>query len=100
MTQPKNNVIIALKGLTSRGGLDPETLIQVLSVLDPVIEEWRSDVIITLERMVKEWEENMGEDDNSFYTLGIRRAIDVISGENAHSKLPILETPEYLPNEE
>jgi hypothetical protein len=100
MTQPKDNIIVALKGLTSRGGLDPETLIHVLACLDPVIEEWRSDVIVEMERLIKDWETNMGDDDKTFYSLGLRRAIDIVTGKDAFSKLPILETPEYLPNEE
>jgi len=32
----------------------------------------------TLQEMVKEWEAGMGEDDKSLYSLGLRRAIDII----------------------
>jgi hypothetical protein len=44
--------------------------------------------------MVREWEETMGDEDKSFYSLGLRRAIDVLNGKSALSQLPVLETPE------
>lgn len=35
-------------------------------------------VVETLHEMVKEWEAGMGEHDKSLYSLGLRRAIDII----------------------
>jgi len=51
------------------------------------------DKVKKLEQMVKDWEASMGEDDKTFYTLGIRRAIDVLVDNDPDilKQLPILE---------
>jgi len=51
------------------------------------------DKVGKLEQMVKDWEASMGEEDKTFYTLGIRRAIDVLVDNDPDilKQLPILE---------
>lgn len=73
--------------------LTPEAF-QKISALDKQIDdEFILSKVKELEQMVKDWEATMGEDDKTFYTLGIRRAIDVIVGNDPDllKQLPILE---------
>lgn len=47
--------------------------------LEIAVEEWQEDVITFLEDMVRNWEE-IEPESGSLYSLGLRRAIDVING--------------------
>lgn len=83
-----------LRVLVHSGEITPDTLMRVSRIVDDRVEEWRSGIIEQLREMVKEWEESMGDDDQTFYSLGIRRAIDLLNGRPAISELPILEKPD------
>lgn len=83
-----------LRVLVHSGEITPDTLLRVSRIVDDRVEEWRSGIIEQLREMVKEWEESMGDDDQTFYSLGIRRAIDLLNGRPAVSELPILEKPD------
>ena len=48
----------------------------------PTLEEWKTYVESKLIDIIKVWESKMGEDDKSMYTLGVRRALDVVLGED------------------
>ena len=48
----------------------------------PTLEEWKTHVEGKLIDIIKVWESKMGDNDNTFYTLGIRRALDVVRGED------------------
>ena len=63
-----------------------------------IVEETIGEVVESLEDTVKRWEELNLEDDKSLYTLGIRRSVDVVTGESFLSQLPVLEA-EDTPNE-
>jgi hypothetical protein len=48
----------------------------------PTLDEWKTHVESKLIDIIKVWESKMGEDDKSMYTLGVRRALDVVLGED------------------
>ncbi len=83
-----------LRVLVHAGEITPDTLMKISRIVESRVEEWRVGIINDLNLMVREWEETMGDDDQSFYTLGIRRAIDKLNGKPATSELPILEKPD------
>jgi hypothetical protein len=90
----KEEIGADLRTLVSSGEMTPDTLMKVSRIVELHVENWRSGCITQLESMVREWEETMGDEDKSFYSLGLRRAIDVLNGKSALSQLPVLETPE------
>jgi hypothetical protein len=59
--------------------------------VERIVQQTINDVVGSLEEMVTQWENLELENDNSFYTLGIRRSIDVVTGENYLDQLPVLE---------
>ena len=100
MTQPIESINSKLRQLVSERAITPESMLRVSQSVQEGISEWTESVTAQITSMISEWESSMGEDDKTFYSLGLRRAIDVISGNTAYSQLPILETEEYLPSEE
>lgn len=67
--------------------------------VERIVQQTVDDVVGSLEEMVNQWENLELENDNSFYTLGIRRSIDVVTGENYLDQLPVLEN-ENTPDEQ
>ena len=51
-------------------------------VISGVISEWIDDVEEEIQYLIKDWEVKM-EDDKSLYSLGLRRALDVVKGESS-----------------
>lgn len=100
MTQPMESINSKLRQLVSESILTPESMLKVSQSAQEGISEWTESVTAQITSMISEWESAMGENDKTFYSLGLRRAIDIISGQTAYSQLPILETEEYLPSEE
>jgi hypothetical protein len=45
----------------------------------PLAIRQKKEITETLEKMVKDWEEGLGPDDKSLYSLGLRRALDIIN---------------------
>jgi hypothetical protein len=80
-----------LRQLVQDGAMTPETFVLITNLVEANFDNWIESKIEQLKTMVTDWEANMGEDDKSFYSLGIRRAVDVISDMTAYSQLPILE---------
>lgn len=50
-------------------------------VIDTIITDWLEGVDNSLTAIIKDWEARV-EDDKSLFSLGVRRAQDVIRGEN------------------
>jgi hypothetical protein len=80
--------------------ITPEAYQKIIQKVEGLSNDAILDKVGKLEQMVKDWEASMGEDDKSFYTLGIRRAIDVIVDNDPDllKQLPILERDD-TPNE-
>lgn len=83
-----------LMALASTKEVTPEQFQKIFLIVSETVEEWKLEKIAELENMVREWESSMGADDKTFYSLGIRRAIDVVRGESAFQQLPVLEKPD------
>ena len=99
MTQPIESINSKLRQLVSERAITPESMLKVSQSVQEGISEWNESVTAQITSMITDWESSMGEDDKTFYSLGLRRAMDIISGSTAYSQLPILETKEYLPSD-
>ena len=49
-------------------------------LIDSAVNDWYSDIDQQLTNLIKDWESRM-DDDKTLYTLGIRRAQDIVRGE-------------------
>ena len=94
MSEPLDSILSDIRQLANTGQVTPEGFPKLVKAVTEVVDEWKQSKLDKLQQMVDEWEATMGEDDKAFYTLGLRRAMDVISDEPALDQLPILETPE------
>lgn len=47
------------------------------------LDEYNDQVVTFLREMISEWETKIGEDDKTLYSLGLRRAIDALTGESS-----------------
>lgn len=45
------------------------------------ISRWQDTIVNRLQTMIKEWDSTI-TDDKSLYTLGLRRAVDIVQGNN------------------
>lgn len=92
MKKLEDKIKSELNILTKSGLLTPEQFLQVVKVFETAVREWNEEVAGTLKQMAMDWELTMGDTDESFYSLGLRRAQDVITGSPALEQLPVLET--------
>lgn len=90
----RSTIVSYLEGMMMDGTIKPEAVPSLTRFLDEILDGVNDGVVNALIAKVKDWEDTMGEDDKSLYTLGIRQAIDVIRGDKpAHAK-------EYKPLDE
>jgi hypothetical protein len=61
------------------GDIFPEDV--MILVAYETISRWQDTIVSRLRTMVDEWDKTI-EDDKSLYTLGLRRAIDIVEGNN------------------
>jgi hypothetical protein len=89
----KQALTTMLWDMTISSEITPEAYQKIIQKVEGLSNDAILDKVKKLEQMVKDWEESMGDDDKSFYTLGIRRAIDVIVDNDPDilKQLPILE---------
>ena len=102
MKRPVEDVRKSLNIMTRMGELTPEQMLKVMQVVESDVSGWLDEKIENLRSLITDWESAMGDTDESFYSLGIRRAIDVVSEQSAMDRLPILEqedTPTEFPEE-
>lgn len=67
-----------ITGLIMDGSIQPDKAPELISYLIEVINEREDYLVARLAELVSTWEDSMGDEDKTLYTLGIRRAIDVI----------------------
>jgi GR25 family glycosyltransferase involved in LPS biosynthesis len=89
----RSNLITELSAMTVNLEISPEAFQKIKQMVEAESQDVVLDKVKKLEQMVKDWEASMGEDDKTFYTLGIRRAIDVLVDNDPDilKQLPILE---------
>lgn len=51
-------------------------------MVDQVVSRWLGEVESEIQTLIKDWEAKM-EEDNTLYSLGLRRALDVVKGESS-----------------
>lgn len=49
-------------------------------LVDTIVSEWSGEIEKEIVVLIAEWEAKI-EDDNTLYTLGARRALDIVRGE-------------------
>lgn len=87
-------IVSHLEALMMDGSIKPEAVPSLIRFLDDMANENQEELIKTLVGKIKDWEDTMGEDDKSLYTLGIRQAVDILRGDSpTHAK-------EYKPLDE
>lgn len=69
----------SLMHLQAEGYLSNEAATRVVHLFIENLDDYCRKVVEVLADKVSVWESGMGEDDKSLYSLGLRRAIDVIT---------------------
>ena len=57
----------------------PVPFAMVERLLEQVLTDWHDDIDGRLTELIKDWESRM-DDDKTLYTLGVRRAQDIVRG--------------------
>jgi len=52
---------------------------KIVIIVDGIMTEWTDSIEKKLTEMIRTWEDRMPED-STLYTLGVRRALDVVKG--------------------
>jgi hypothetical protein len=91
MKEIQDEIRRTLLAYVNQGKLHEQVFLSLSADINQVVETEFGDKIEKLKEMIKNWEATMGEQDNSFYSLGLRRAIDVITDNDVLNQLPILE---------
>jgi len=55
-------------------------------------QSWKNGLLAKIKAMIQDWEDAMGDNDKTYYSLALRRVYDMIDGRSAFDQLPILET--------
>jgi len=88
------NITEQLQQFVQRGQMTPEAFLAVSQVVEANTNNWIDSKVQKLEEMIREWEVSMDDSDKTLYSLGLRRAVDVVREQTAYSQLPILEKPD------
>jgi hypothetical protein len=94
MKKAKEAIERDLTMLIQTGIVSPEAVVAIKKLVDLNLNDWENQVTSDITKKIQEWESSMGPNDPSFYSLGLRRSIDVIKGENLFEQLPVLEKPD------
>lgn len=69
-----------LKSITELASLGETEPVEYYPLIVSAFDDWRKEKTDALKQLLMEWELEVPDDD-SLYTLGIRRAIDIINDE-------------------
>lgn len=98
-----NRIVYQLSQMVADHELNSKLAVRVEETFMQEFDNWLADKVEQLEQLVREWESAFPDGDSGMYSLGIRRAIDVVTGRSALDQLPILETedtPDEPPSEQ
>jgi hypothetical protein len=95
-------IVSHLEALMRDGSIKPEVVPSLIRFIDDATSENNEKLIKTLVQKIQNWEDTMGEDDKSLYTLGIRQAVDILRGDSpTHAKeYKPLDEEDFRPKEE
>ena len=54
---------------------------KIVVIVDEIMNEYTNSIEMKLTEMIRTWEDRMPED-STLYTLGVRRALDVVKGKD------------------
>lgn len=78
--ETRSTIVTYLEGMMMAGSIKPEAVPALTRFLDEVLDGVNDEAVRALTEKIKDWEDTMGDDDKSLYTLGIRQAVDVLRG--------------------
>lgn len=58
------------------------TVEQIAEAVTTPVDSFVKSIENQLTELIKDWEEKMSDDDKTLYSLGLRRALDVVRGES------------------
>jgi hypothetical protein len=74
--------------------LNEQVMLELDVALKQIIDNWMESKTDKLQEMIKTWEDSIGSEDGSLYSLGLRRAVDIITDTDVFAQLPVLEKPD------
>lgn len=75
----KDKLISTMKALAPEEEW-PLKFAMIERLVETVVNDWAGDIEREIVMLIAEWEAKI-EDDNTLYTLGARRALDILRGE-------------------
>lgn len=94
----KNHITVSIAQMVQADKLPASIGYVVEQYVLESIDEWLHDTNEQLNTLITEWERTFPDGEQGLYSLGIRRAMDVVFDRSAFDDLPILET-EATPDE-
>lgn len=70
----------SLMPLISGKEITVEMAMAIVPMVAELLERYEDEITDAIELRYREWEDKMGEDDTTLYTLGLRHASDIIQG--------------------
>lgn len=92
MTKPNDSIIDQFQSLTQMGRITPETYASIVPIVNYEVDAWTKEKIDSIQALIADWETKMGETDKTLYTLGLRRALDILRDEEFDPSERVLET--------
>lgn len=86
-----DSIKVHLQNLIIDQRLEPEALPLIVPRLEELVVARDEAIVEAMAELIRDWEDAMGDDDKSLYTLGIRRAVDIIRNQ----KYKPLDTNDY-----
>jgi hypothetical protein len=94
----KNRVVNQLSQMVAEHSLSATAADLLERMILKEFDGWLADKVSQMDQLIVEWESRIPASEQGMYSLGIRRAIDIVNGNSALDQLPILET-ESTPDE-
>jgi hypothetical protein len=71
-----------LRNMLGSGRIEPEVYSQLTSIINVKATEWAEEMADDFREKARDWETLMGPDQEGFYSLGMRRCADYITGKS------------------
>lgn len=75
-----DKIIVAMQALAEEDQW-PVDFLLLSKLINTIVENWYTQIDEDLKKMIVDWEKAMGDDDKTLYSLGVRRALDKVRGE-------------------
>ena len=87
--QTKEHINTYIRKLMAENKINYSVVPELVLFIEEAFESWEKSMTEELIVKVSKWEESMGEEDNSLYSLGIRHSIDTIRGTESGEHRPL-----------